>query len=60
MLDLFCGLGNFIIFVVCCVVGVVGVEVSDVMVCCGYENVCCNGLENVVFYVWDLDSVFKG
>lgn len=52
--DLFCGLGNFILLLVCIVCEVVGVEGDLGLVVCVWENVECNGLFNVQFYVVDL------
>ena len=60
VLDLFCGLGNFTIPAARRAAGVVGVEASDAMVRRGYENARRNGLENVAFHAWDLDSEPKG
>ncbi|MFT6555964.1 23S rRNA (uracil(1939)-C(5))-methyltransferase RlmD [Alloalcanivorax venustensis] len=60
VLDLFCGLGNFTIPAARRAAGVVGVEASDAMVRRGYENARRNGLENLAFHAWDLDSEPKG
>ena len=60
VLDLFCGLGNFTIPAARRAAGVVGVEASDAMVRRGYENARRNGLENVAFHAWNLDSEPKG
>lgn len=54
VLDLFCGLGNFILLLVCCVCEVVGVEGDVGFVVCVCENVECNGLVNVQFFSVDL------
>lgn len=60
ILDLFCGLGNFMLLLVIKVVIVVGVEGDEVMVQCGCENVQFNNIDNVEFYVVDLIKLFDG
>lgn len=56
VLDLFCGMGNFMLLLVMCVVSVVGVEGVLVLVEKGCENVICNGLYNVIFFYENLEE----
>ncbi len=55
VLDLFCGLGNFSLPVASSCAEVAGVEGSAAMVARARENAAANGLDNVRFFVADLE-----
>jgi len=56
VLDLFCGLGNFTLPVARLAKKVVGVEGSEIMVTRALHNAAINDLNNVEFYVSDLQK----